>query len=502
MIVYPNNQQIILSLNSVSPPHSILTLVSWKSHIGLVFDAGVALLLSASPPGYYSAQINDNVSGMDMYISLPCIPGTARNTTSFGPCFLCSPKTKNNGTSGINCETCTIDDSLLCLRGSSVEIPLINVTNYNQAVPYPNPPDLVVFDDILLENIFSFTTDSPHCLVRSPLFWASLAIGLGFIVLIVMYILIYFPRYKSHRMFLKTLLRHMDLIGEGEVWFGGLLTFAIIVLLVFTCKFSVSFTRLYPTDPVSVDTETSASCDSMMPNAKFTSVLQLLSIPQHGEEQRIFTMLDEQKITLTAHFVSTAFLCDHVTMKEILDREQQVPSNNFNCSYDKEISILSVSTQLPQHLITMQFDLVGPYFIGGLRICFSGLPNIEDDGKYTLQELHFCQLLYTDNETLTINPTINVKMTKVINRTVGYTVNDAMSFGGIWIPTLTVSTLSDVLLFGENGEYIRYLSDRVTLVVDITESEFFVKNTQEPIARHNEIILHTILFASNSLSLI
>jgi hypothetical protein len=65
-----------------------------------------------------------------------------------------------------------------------------------------------------------------------------------------------------------------------------------------------------------------------------------------------------------------------------------------------------------------------------------------------------------------------------------------------------VSTLSDVLLFGKSGEYIRYSSDRVTLVVDITESEFFIKNTQEPIARNNEILLHTVLFASNLFSLI
>jgi hypothetical protein len=466
-----------------------------------VLDAGVALLLSASPPGYCSGQIDENLFDMGVYTSVPCIPGTARNTTSFGPCFVCPPNTKNNGTSGTECETCTTNDLLLCLRGSLVEIPLVNVTNYNQAVPYPNSPDLVEFDDVLLQNIFSFTTISPYCLAISPLFWASLTIGLGFIIYIVMCVLTCFPQYKPHRRFLKKLFKHMDLVGEGELWLGGLLTLTIVVLLAFTCKFSISFTHLYPIETVSSDGEMTASCNSILPNAKFTSFLQLLSTIQHGEEKHIFTMLDEQNVTLTVHFVSTGFLCGSVTMQQNLDRGQRVLSNNFNCSYDKEISILSVSTILPQHLITIQFDLTGPYFIGGLRVCLSGPSNVEDDGKHTLQELHFCQFFYTDNETLTINPTISVKMTKVVNQTLGYAVSDDITFRGIWVPTLTETTLSDVLLFVESGEYIRYLSDRVTLVVDITESEFFMKNTEEPIARHNEIVFHTILFTSNSLSL-
>jgi hypothetical protein len=497
LIVYPNNQQVIPSLKLIPPPHSILTIVSWNSHLGLVLDAGVALLLSTSLPGYCSAQIDDNLFDMGVYISVPCIPGTARNTTSFGPCFLCPPNTKNNGTSGIECETCTINDSLLCLRGSLVELPLVNVTSYNQAIPYPNSPDLVVFDDILLENVFRFVTKSPQCLAISPLFWASLAICMGLIIIIIMCILIYFPQWKSQRVFMATLFRHMDLLGEGELWFGGLLTFAIAVLIVFASKFSSSFVYLYPIEAVSSDDPITVSCNSISHNAKFISSLQLLSIAQHDEEQRIFTMLDEQNITLTVDFVSTGFLCNNVAMQRNLDRGQRVLSNHFNCSFDKETSILSVSTLLSQHMTTLQFNLTGPYFIGGLRICLSGPSSIEDNGKYTLKELRFCQFYYIENETLTINPTIGVKMTKVVNRTIGYAVSDDITLSGIWIPTLTVNTLSDVLLLDENGEYIRYLSNRVTLVIDVIESDFFVKNTQEPIARYHEIVLHTILFAGN-----
>ena len=499
IIIYPNNQQIIPSLKFKPIPHRILTLVAWKSHLGLVFDVGVALLLSASLPGYYSAEIDDNSSDMSVYMSVPCIPGTARNTTSFGPCFLCPPNTKYNGSSGTECETCTTNNSFLCLRGSLVEIPMINVTSYDQAFPYPNSPDLVSFDDILLQNTFSFVTTSPSCLVTSPLFWAFFAVGLGFIIFIIMCILMCFPQWKPQRIFLKKLFTHLDLLGEGEIWFGGLMSFAIIVLLAFTSKSAISFARLYPIENVSSNNESTITCEPILPNVKFSSVLQLLSIGQHEDEKPIFTMLDKQNITLTVHFVSTSFVCANVTMQENLDRGQRIPSDKFNCSYDTKLSILSVSTLLPQHRITMQFQLTGPYFVGGLRICLSGSSITEDNTKYTLKELQFCQFFYESNETLTINPSIGIKMIKVVNRTIGYTIDDNMTFHGLWIPTLTMNTFSDVLLFDESGEYIRYLSDRIALVVDMSESEFFIKNTQEPIARHNEIILHTILLSGNCL---
>ncbi|CAF4973593.1 unnamed protein product, partial [Rotaria sp. Silwood1] len=51
LYVYPNNQQIIPVINSKPASPTILTLVSWQKHIGLVLDVGIALILPASPPG-------------------------------------------------------------------------------------------------------------------------------------------------------------------------------------------------------------------------------------------------------------------------------------------------------------------------------------------------------------------------------------------------------------------------------------------------------------------
>ncbi|CAF5032711.1 unnamed protein product, partial [Rotaria sp. Silwood1] len=80
-------------------------------------------------------------------------------------------------------------------------------------------------------------------------------------------------------------------------------------------------------------------------------------------------------------------------------------------------------------------------------------------------------------------------------------MNDDLMFGGLWLPKLSVTTLSDALVYIENGEYLRYLPERTRLIIDMSESDFFVQNTQEPIVRRNEIIFHTVLFSMLCLGL-
>ncbi|CAF3424343.1 unnamed protein product, partial [Rotaria sp. Silwood2] len=431
---------------------------------------------------------------MSTYTSALCIPGTARNTTSFEPCLLCPSNMKSNGSGAMQCYPCQINNSL-CLRGSIYEINKNKLTDYDQAEPYPDSPDVTEFDDILLHNIFLFRTISSSCLVISPLFWATLAIALSFIILIVMIILTYFPEHKNYRRLIKTIFKRFDLLKEGELWLGGLASIIIVVLIIFTCRFSDMFLNLYPIEETSHDARMAVSCDSSLLNAKFITSLQLLSIHKHEQEQSIFDMLDQQHITLTIHFIGTAFSCKNVSMQQNMDRGQSISSTSFNCSFDNENFILSVSTLLPQHRISVEFNLKGPYFVGGFRLCLSGPSKTQNEKKYIVEELDFCQMFSPLNETLTVNALVNIKMTKTINRTMGMSINDDSMYGGLWLPKLSVTTLSDALVYEENGEYLRYLPERTSLIVDMSESDFFVQNTQEPIARRNEIIFYTVLFS-------
>ena len=65
-------------------------------------------------------------------------------------------------------------------------------------------------------------------------------------------------------------------------------------------------------------------------------------------------------------------------------------------------------------------------------------------------------------------------------------------FSGIWYPTFTYK-LSN--LFANAEKYVMSFNlSSTTLTVDISETPYYVKNVQSPIARRPEIIFRTILF--------
>ena len=124
---------------------------------------------------------------------------------------------------------------------------------------------------------------------------------------------------------------------------------------------------------------------------------------------------------------------------------------------------------------------------------------ISTDGKYTLQKrLDHCELHSTPNHTLSRNPTARVKLTKAINRTKGMGTEDDVTYSGIWFSSLSIPTLTDIRLLERHGEFFRYLSSDMRVVVEMTESEFYIKNVQEPISRAYEIIFKTVQFSSKS----
>ncbi|CAF3906839.1 unnamed protein product [Rotaria sp. Silwood1] len=248
---------------------------------------------------------------------------------------------------------------------------------------------------------------------------------------------------------------------------------------------------------MSSDERLSVSCDTSLFNAKLTSSLQLLTTLKHEDDKPIFALLDKQNITLIVDFISTGYICDDVILQQSLDRGLHTPSTDFNCS--NATGILTIFKLLPEHIITLQLTLNGPHFVGGLRLCFSAPSATNADAHSKVQQMDTCQFFFISNRTLTKNPTVNVKMTKVINQTAGLTIQNHTTYTGLLLPSFMTDTFTDELLFSIDGEYLRYVPNQTTLVVMVTESEFYMKNTQEPIARQYEILFNTILFASKAL---
>ena len=67
-------------------------------------------------------------------------------------------------------------------------------------------------------------------------------------------------------------------------------------------------------------------------------------------------------------------------------------------------------------------------------------------------------------------------------------------FGGIWLPTF-VYTLNE--MFVDTARYVSSVNlSSTTLTVVISETPYYIKNVQSPIAKQPEVMFRTLLFSS------
>jgi hypothetical protein len=475
------------------PPYEFHSISTWTSGFVVALDVEVGLLIPKSPPGFCSRRMIENYN-MVIYASDSCIVGTGQNIHTYGPCLLCPRGTINNGSFNIECQKCSISE--YCLRGALRELTAAHLASYDQATPYPESTTSIEFDDVLLQDLFRFSNKSNSCLFQSPLFWTLVVILISCLCCLFIGLLTYQSKHLQCNALTRKLCVRFDLIGEGKYWIGGFASLPILVLIIFAIKFDRLFANLYPIENIINNNP----CNPSLLNAKFTSTLQLLSIHRHPDEQILFDMLDhEQNMTLILHFLGTGFTCDHLTVQHNTNENENVFSNDFACTYDRTNGIITASIQVLPSLLTLQFHLQGPYFIGGLRVCFEGSSIAKDNGKYVVESLDICQFYYTPNETLTSNPILHVEMIKTINHTEVFSNSGEIIFSGRWLPMMTMRMLSDTISYRQREEKLRYLSSQTTLNIQITESKFYIKNTQKPIARKSEIIFNTLLFAGKFL---
>lgn len=144
---------------------------------------------------------------------------------------------------------------------------------------------------------------------------------------------------------------------------------------------------------------------------------------------------------------------------------------------------------------------LGLYFIGGLYVCLTGPSTRTNDSLYILQEMNYCESFYTSNDTLGQTTKLYFALTKVINRTDSLDYSGSNNYSGIWIPTSTHGSLDDHVMYQQRGDFLRYLSTQQTVIISFSETQFYVSNTQQPIARTGEVIFHNILFTTTILGI-
>ena len=179
----------------------------------------------------------------------------------------------------------------------------------SQAYAYPTSQRSSTFDDILMENTFNLQSTPARCLLISPFFWSLILLGVAAIILVIMGILYYSTTGKKYFHRLECIFRHSDLIGNGELWFGGLVSFAMIVLIVYSFFFGALFVTRYPMES---SKDADFACDTSLRNIQFSSTLQLLATIKNEEELPIFEMLSHQEFIMTVYLIQTGFNCNSI----------------------------------------------------------------------------------------------------------------------------------------------------------------------------------------------
>lgn len=115
---------------------------------------------------------------------------------------------------------------------------------------------------------------------------------------------------------------------------------------------------------------------------------------------------------------------------------------------------------------------------------------------YIVQEMDYCDFFYTSDQTLGQTTEFYFALTKIINATDALDYSGSINYSGIWIPTTTHGSLNDHLAYDQRGVHIRYLSTQHTIIISFSETQFYVINQQQPIARMGEVIFHSIIFTT------
>ncbi|CAF3483602.1 unnamed protein product [Rotaria socialis] len=440
-----------------------------------------------------SSSTNESTSMVYSFLSKPCVSGTYKSITGFGPCTVCPPGTKNpGGNKSYDCQPCKPIE--FCSLGASSEVNLTVFNSTTQVFNYLDSPIIENYDDVLLLN-FIPSTWTAGCVLSSPLFVAVLFIILSFIIWLIMFTIKKRQptSFDTHRKRAKCILKHIDLIGEGERLVGGLASIVIFAIVIYSIVFAVYYFFSYSSD----NTWIREACNDSLRNTKFDNALQLPLPDPKGNDWKIFQLLKDQNFNMTVALINTAAKCDNIDVHHKKHAGHSEKISKIYCNDSNNNFTTSFNFQIPTHISTVQVGINGPYFIGAIRLCLHGLPKcVNDEDEYReLKELDVCTLFHTDKKTIGLSTYFNADLVRVINVTKPLRRNQNTNYSGVWKPITTyIDNLSDDLYYAKYGEYLRYASDQTTFTVKFKEQNYYVQNNKSPIIRRGAITFHTFMF--------
>jgi hypothetical protein len=180
--VIPNSQQPLPSTMN----NELIRIVSTPSSLAFLDVDGGSMIILATPAGNLaSTDTSDSPVAASMPVvshTVYCIGGTFKIDAGVHPCSLCPAGSRNPATTpATTCLNCSSDN--YCSWGALYEINASLLVPETQAHAYPSSPETDVFEDILLNNMFSLSS-SVACLRVSPLFWTLILMSIVILLLI------------------------------------------------------------------------------------------------------------------------------------------------------------------------------------------------------------------------------------------------------------------------------------------------------------------------------
>jgi hypothetical protein len=255
----------------------------------------------------------------------------------------------------------------------------------------------------------------------------------------------------------------------------------------FALVFSTGYSNQYPAEKTN---PSSFACDTTIRNAQFDTNLLSLAIPLSEEEQIMFDLLNNQQLELHIDLLNTLVKCASLSTSQVLGGGISTSTIAMTSCVDDPNGTLSAIITLPYQGMTVQLVIADIQLIGAVRIGLSG--NGVESEYHVLRDLNFRQTFSVNDGTLAQTGTINLQLTKAINETESMNGNDESEFEGIWYPTFSVDKNQ---MFLSEEEYMTTTSlSKTTLLIIMSETPFYIKNHQAPIAKRPEIIFHDLLF--------
>ena len=280
--VFPNDEQNLPSFDG----KRLLVLTSTTSVLYVMYADETISIIPASQPGYFSVEYMPirNLAirhPISLFVPnrVPCRPGTYKHNSGPWPCHWCQVSTANNSAPrvSVTCPQCT-DQAFCPLELDMMTEPLLDIEQLND---YPESPEIDVFEGVLLRDMFR-----TECLRTSPLLFITIVVAIMFISSLVIGLMKFSKRFLAKQDHFTYVLRHLDLIQQGQLWFGGLISIALLVLLGFAVKFSYFYHYQYPIDSQHLRNQDTCQSNQHL-NAKFDTNLQFLKKP-FGQLEGIF----------------------------------------------------------------------------------------------------------------------------------------------------------------------------------------------------------------------